>query len=491
MVKIGLSLACYPQTDETWSYIPPLGLGYLAAYVRAYAGGADFVVERRPHELIPHQPDFVGLTFVTFNYSYAVREARKIKEALGCPVICGGPHVSTLPEVLDSVFDAAVLGEGEETFADLVRLWKDRHVFRPEDLRKIPGLLFHNEEGRLERSPRREPFTDLDRVPYPDRDLIHQKWAADGSLVNIMTSRGCPYDCSFCSTIHHWGRGFRYPSNEYVVREIEEIRKKFTPREILIYDDLFVVNKKRTIELCRAIHERGLHEGLEFRCFVRPNLLDDEVVGALASINNHVLNIGFESGSNEMLDKLRKRGCNIEVNHKALELGRRYGVRYSSCFIMGIPGETREDILANFDFVMTNTDVFDNVSFAPLQILPATEVWQWAKKIGIDENNMRGVVLEPDDFDDERDFLMNKWPYLNRENIPLEEFYVYYTIGKRLESMLNEMTSLRKKAHQADAPPSLDYITHNVPLSAIVKEKARRRLRTLMPTEPSLLHGKP
>ncbi len=490
MVKIGLSLACYPQTDETWSYIPPLGLGYLASYTRAFAGGADFVVERRPVELIPHHPDFVGLTFVTFNYAYAVQEAQKIKAALGCPIICGGPHVSTLPVVLDPVFDLAVLGEGEETFAELVRLWKDRRAFHPQDLRKIPGLLFHNEEGRLEKSAKREPFSDLDRVPFPDRALIHQKWATDGSLVNMMTSRGCPYDCSFCSTIHHWGRGFRYPSNDYVIREIEEIRNQYTPREILIYDDLFVVNKKRVVDLCRMIRERGLHDGVEFRCFVRPNLLDDEVVEALASINNHVLNIGFESGSNEMLDKLRKRGCNTEVNHKALELGRKYGVRYSSCFIMGIPGETRDDILSNFDFVMSNTDIFDNVSFAPLQVLPATEVWQWAKKIGIDEHNMRGIVLEPHDFDDERDFLMHTWPYLNQDAIPLDEFYVYYMIGKRLEAMLNEMTQLRKKAQRVSEPPSLEYITEKVPLSSIVKEKARRRLRTLMPTEPSLLHGK-
>lgn len=490
MVTIGLSLACYPQIDDTWSYIPPLGLGYLASYARAYAGGADFVAERNPSDLIAHKPDFVGFTFVTFNYSYAVREARKIKDALGCPVICGGPHVSTLPTVLDPVFDLAVLGEGEETFADLVRLWKDRGAFRPEDLRKIPGLLFHNEEGQLERSPKRELMSDLDRVPYPDRELIHSQWATDASLVNIMTSRGCPYDCSFCSTIHHWGRGFRYPSSEYVAREIEEIRNRFSPKEILIYDDLFVVSKKRTLELCRMIHERGLHEGLEFRCFVRPNLLDDEIVEALAAINNHVLNIGFESGSNAMLDRLNKRGCNIEINHKALELGRKHGVRYSSCFIMGIPGETREDILANIEFVTANTDVFDNVSFAPLQILPATEVWNWASKIGINEQNMRGIVLEAEDFENERDFLMNKWPYLNRENVPLDEFYVYYMIGKRLETMVNEMTALRKKAQTAAVPPSLDYITRNVPLASIVKEKARRRLRTLMPTEPSLIHGK-
>ncbi len=489
MVTIGLALACYPQTDETWSYVPPLGLGYLSAYTKKYVGGAEFIVERRPADLIPYKPDFVGLTFVTFNYTYAAREARKLKDELGCPVICGGPHVSTMPEVLDPVFDVAILGEGEETFAELVRLWKDQRAFNPQDLRKIPGLLFHNEEGQLEQTPKRAPIKDLDSIPFPDRELIHHKWSSRGGLANMMTSRGCPYDCSFCSTIHHWGRGFRYPSNEYVIREIEMLREQYDPSEILIFDDLFNVNKKRVVDLCRMIHERRLHEGVEFRCFVRANLLDDEVVEAMASVNNTVLNIGFESGSDDMLFKLNKKGCTIKENDEAIRLGRKYGVTFSSCFIMGTPGEKRDDILANFDFVLSNTDVFDNVAFAPLQVLPMTKVWEWAKEVGISEHNLTGVVLEPEDFEDEKDFLMTKWPYMNADIIPLEEFYVYYMIGKKVEKTVDELSKLRKQVKKTGDASSLQYITENVSFSSIVKEKAKRRLRTLMPTEPRLLHG--
>ncbi len=482
MVKIGLALSCYPQTDSTWSYVPPLGLGYLASYTKLHAGNVEFVVERHPEDLIQHNPDFVGLTFVIFNYSLAVRQARKIKDALGCPVICGGPHVSTLPEVLDPAFDLAVLGEGEATFAELVRLWNDRKAFRPEDLRSIPGLLFHNEDGQLERTSPRTVIKDLDTIPFPDRELIHGKWSCHGGMVNIMTSRGCPYDCSFCSTIHHWGRGYRYAGSDYVVREIEAVREQYDPSEILIFDDLFIVNKKRTVELCNLIRERRLHEGIEFRCFVRPNLLNDEVTAALASINNTVLNIGFESGSSAMLDKLNKRGCKVDDNHRALELGRKHGVTYSSCFIMGIPGETRDDILTNFDFVLSNTDVFDNVSFAPLQIMPMTKVWEWAKEIGIDENNLRGIVLEPENFKDEKAFLMDVWPYLNERNVPREEFYVYYTLGRKLEETVNEMTRLRKELKADRSAPELDYIAENISFKSIVKQKAKRRLSKLMPT---------
>lgn len=489
MVRIGLALACYPETDETWSYVPPLGLGYLVSYINKYVGGVEFIVERRPEDLIPHQPDFVGLTFVTFNYSYAARQAEKLKQELNCPIIAGGPHVSTLPTVLDTAFDFAILGEGEETFADLVRLWKATGKFELDDLRKIPGLLIRNEVDVLEKTIVRKTISDLDSIPFPDRDIIQDKWSCKGGMVNIMTSRGCPYDCSFCSTIHHWGRGFRYPSNEYVVRELEEIRNKFDPAEILIFDDLFVVNRKRVIELNKMIRDRGLHEGIQFRCFVRANLLNDEMVESLAMTNHHVLNIGFESGSEDMLFKLKKSGCSVEENEMALKLGRKHGVSYSSCFIMGTPGETREDIFANFDFVMSNTDVFDNVSFAPLQILPMTQVWDWSKEVGVSDTNLKGVVLEPDDFDDEKKFMFEKWPYLNADNIPLEEFYNYYLIGKKVEKTIIELSDLRKKVKQTNQPIPLKYAVENISLGSIVKEKAKRRLRFLMPTEPRLAHS--
>ncbi|HQH72995.1 MAG TPA: hypothetical protein PK360_13050, partial [bacterium] len=109
---------------------------------------------------------------------------------------------------------------------------------------------------------------------------------------------------------------------------------------------------------------------------------------------------------------------------------------------------------------------------------------------GIGESNMRGVVLEPEDFEDEDRFLMTTWPYLNEETISREEFHVYYRIGKQLEKTIDELSRLRKQTRKSEAVPSLTYISENVSLKSIVKEKARRRLRSLMPTEPSLLHGK-
>lgn len=475
-VKIGLALCCHPEIDGTWSYVPPLGLGYLSSYVKKYEGDVEFVVERDADDLIPHKPDFVGLTFVTFNYPYAIQKARNLKETLGCPVICGGPHVSTLPTVLDPVFDVAVLGEGEATFLELVQLWKERGAFAPEDLRKIPGLLFHDENETLERTPARDIIKELDEIPFPDRELIHEKWATRGGIVNIMTSRGCPYDCSFCSTIQHWGRRFRYPSQEYILDEIEHIRENCDPSEIQIFDDLFIANPRRSLELAEAIHERGLHEGIEFRSFVRANLLSDELVEGLAKINMRVLDIGFESGSDSTLDILNKKGCSAEGNLRALKLARAHGVRFHSIFIIGIPGETREDILANFDFVAANADVFDSVAFGPLQVFPGTEIWEQAKdKLGISEHNLVGIVRQTEDLQNERDFMLNRWPYMNEENMPREELYHYYMIGKRVSELIYKQGLMRKDIARSSAP-SLESIAENISIGSILKAKAKRRL---------------
>ena len=202
-----------------------------------------------------------------------------------------------------------------------------------------------------------------------------------------------------------------------------------------------------------------------------------------AQTNHKVLNIGFESGSEDMLFKLKKTGCSVEENEHALYLGRKYGVTFSSCFIMGTPGETREDILANFDFVLSNTDVFDNVSFAPLQILPMTQVWEWAREVGVSDTNLSGIVLEQEDFEDEKEFFMNKWHYLNQHNIPREEFYVLYD-QQKVEKTVDELAKLRKNWYRGSGcqPPVR---RSNIPLSPDEGKPAVVSVCSCLPNPPS------
>lgn len=482
-MKIGLYLACYPELIDDWNYtLPPLGLGYLAAYASRYVGGVEFVIARDVDELIAAKPDLVGISFVTYNASVAARDARKVRQALGVPVICGGPHISTLP-ILDPAFDLAVIGEGEETFAELVRLFKAEGRLDPRSLAKINGILYRDASGATVATPPRPFIRDLDAVPYPDRTLMYERWNRPGREAQIMTSRGCPYDCAFCSTVRFWGTNYRCPSEAYVVGEIERLRREYDPGTIHIYDDLFIVRKDRVLRLLGMMRERGLHEGVRYTCFVRSNLLDDELMDAFARTGFDVLNIGFESASDEMLKVYNKKSADVGRNRRAIELGRKHGIRFSSCFIMGGPGERREDLLASFEFIVENIAQLSYVEFSPLQIFPGTDMWRRVKELGLrDENNMAGIVLEPEDLASDRGFYMKRWPYMNEENIPREEFYTYVQMGHAMARMVwlyHDQRQLREHRERELRSPAA--IAESVPLGDILQAKTRRRLRKILP----------
>lgn len=477
MIKVGLYIAIYPGMEETWSNLPPLGLGYLSAYVKKYMSGVEFVVERNLEDLIAQKPDIVGFSFVTHTMRLAARQALQVKAALGCPVLCGGPHVTTLPTVLEEPFDIAVLSEGEQTFLELMQLYQAEKKFDPRSLRKIKGILYRDEARRLVRTEPRPFMTNLDEIPYPDRDLTFSKWPhKDKVEVQLLTGRGCPYSCSFCSTIVHWGRKYRSAGEKYVLDELELIRRKYNPGTINFYDDLFTVNRKRTLSLMKGMRERGIHEGVEFTAFVRSNLLDDELMEGLAKTNFKVLSVGFESGSDNVLKAINKTGAGMEQHRHAIELGRKHGLLYNSCFILGAPGETRNDILETFDFVNQNTDVFYCIFFTPLMVFPGTEVWEWAKAKGISDTNLTGVAVDVEDFEDGMGFLQNRWPYFNEENIPREEMISYLRLGTMMNEMLSKLYTATKHSRSAD------YAAQNIPFTDIVKEKARRRIKRLMPS---------
>ncbi len=489
-MKVGLYLACHPGVFDDWNYsLPPLGPGYLAAYARTKLEGVEFFARRSLDDLIAEKPDLVGITFTTYNTTVAVNDARRIKDELGIPVICGGPHVSTLPTILDRIWDCAVLGEGEETFAELVQLLKDRGRYEASDLRKVQGLLFHDEDGSLQRTPSRPAIQDLDSIPYPDRDMLYQfgtenQWGSSANEIQILTSRGCPYDCSFCSTVKHWGTKYRFPSTDYVVGEIELIKEKYGPKLINIFDDLFVVRKQRVIDILREVRRRGLHHGTNFTAFVRSNLLDDEIMEEFAKTNFDYLNIGLESGSDATLKTFNKQASSREKNEHAIELGRRHGVKYASCFILGAPNETRADILDTFEFVQNSMDVMYYVEFVPLTVYPGTQFWYQAKsKFGYtDEDILPTVSITDQDVEDSSSYLRNRWVYLNDENIPREEFITYLKLGVNLGKATWKYQQMKKELDSvSSAVGNVDHVAANLPISDLIGAKIKRRLRKLMP----------
>lgn len=489
-VKIGLTLSCFPQLDATWNDLTPLGLGYLAAYARRTLPEVEFLIERDFDTLLAAKPDIVGFTAVTLNINYCLRQARIVKETLGCPVIVGGPHYSLLPGLLDEDIDIAIMGEGEQTFVELLELYKAEGAFQPQSLKKINGIRYRD-GGLILQTPCREHIEDLDTLPFPDRQSTWKKWPRHPLEASIMTSRGCPYNCYFCSTMNYWGRKYRYNSVDYVIRELEEIFALHDPKIVHFYDDLFVGRKDRVHQIMEKIRDRGWHKGVQFRCFVRSNLLDDALMEGFAKSGFEILNIGFESASEAVLQTFNKQSAGGGRNLRAVELARKHGVKLTSSFILGAPGETRDDVLASFEFVTSNADVFHYIRFAPLFLMPGTELWEKGRAHGLDEHHLAGLALEEQDLEDERNFHMNRWTYLNEEQMSREELFNYLQISRGIESMIykqyeltrqneNLLGECRKAVDWGRQVSEPSFIAEHVPISDIVKAKARRRISRLM-----------
>ena len=442
-MKIGLAIAV--NTDfEDWSYYQPLGLAYIASYLRKYSPHVDeIVVERDIDKLIAHKPDIVGIGCVSYFYGVAQRYARQAREELGCPVWIGGPHISALPESFTRDFDVAVIGEGEVTVAELVDVYASTGMQPiPGDLAKVEGILYW-ENGGMVQTPGRELLYDMDHFPMPDRHLLDGKWGDNKKYPTMVTSRGCPYKCTFCATIIQWGRRFRGHSADYVCAEVEHLRNTYDCENILFQDDLFIANKKRFKEIVLALEERGLLQGINTRCFVRVNLMDDEMCDLLARMNCNILYTGFESNSAPILQELGKTGVKPEHNQKMIDYCRKYGFESNSCFIIGSPSERREDILATYQFITDNADVLQGCAVTALMVYPGTQVWRWAVERGLrGTTDLSGIVIEPEDFADADAFMRNRYIYLN-QHIDIEEFINLLKIGRGIADMVNNWSAER------------------------------------------------
>ena len=419
------------------SSLPPLGSGYLAAYLPQQYWIAEVTYHHTVDEVLAAKPDLVGISSATENFNSAVEIAQRVKEELRIPTIVGGIHITSLPHTLPAVFDVGMIGEGELTFTELVRLYHDCSP-TPTDLAKIPGICFH-ENGGVRVTALRELIPNLDVLPYPDRDVLGDRWKVPyAEQSHLITSRGCPYNCAFCASALHWRR-FRYFSAEYVVEEIEFLRKKYDPEEIYFFDDLFIGHQKRFKEICQLIKERQLHQGVTFRSYGRVDLINEELAQLFHDLHFKSVDFGFEANTQEILSYYNKSNATPERNQAAIDLLSPHGISIGANLIIGAPPETLDDMMETFRFVERNKDCLDRVSMGPLLALPGTTVWEEARKKGIVSENMDWSRLEfnPDNFDLER------YPYLCEQVSP-ETFYEFYLKFHQLAREINYVGQLRQ-----------------------------------------------
>jgi anaerobic magnesium-protoporphyrin IX monomethyl ester cyclase len=363
-------------------------LPYLAAALRAEGHEVeilDLLLARTTREKVEERmarfrPALVGITSVTLNHhiaSFLAEVVRKCDE--GVRIAMGGPHVSF--EIEGSFRDLPALdfigiGEGEHTMVDLTRALEGRM-----DLRDVRGLALRNGEHIVRTAPR--PLADdLDHLPTPARDLAPlARYLAFDAHASVVTSRGCPYSCAFCSAPAWTGRRVRYREPILCVDEIEELgRLGFS--DITIEDDAFTLKRKHFLAICGELIRRDT--GIRWNAFSRVDTITPEIVETMARAGCQAICFGVESGNQEILDLIKKK-TNLAKVRDALRMTQAAGISAIASFIIGLPGETAETLRKSVDFANQLHEEFGSLcGFHVLAPFPGSEVRERAAEFGLE-----------------------------------------------------------------------------------------------------------
>jgi radical SAM superfamily enzyme YgiQ (UPF0313 family) len=376
-----LTLLIHPPQGEENS-APPLGLAWLAAALLR-AGWPTLLVDLQFGDSVPREwlerATLVGIGFMTPQAPAAYAIGRELRAA-GKRVVMGGPHVTVLPGEAfeEGAADLVALGEGEETVVELVAALAGGRA--ADD---VPGLALPDGDGfRL--TPSRALIEDLDALPFPARQYLPMRRYRLGYLgfdpaapvASIISSRGCYGRCTFCCSHNVFGRKIRWRSAENIVAEVEEISQRHRLRQFNFSDDTFTLNTANVLEFCRLLTE-GRY-GIRWACSTRVNNLTEEMLVAMRESGCIRLGLGLESGSQEILDRIRK-GTTVEQNRRALELIGRAGLTAYGYFMVGNPGENASTLRQTEEFIRS-TGVTASFSFATPY--PGTDFHEEARAAG-------------------------------------------------------------------------------------------------------------
>jgi radical SAM superfamily enzyme YgiQ (UPF0313 family) len=369
---------------------PPVGLLYIASYIRKHNTSWDVriydsqVEDRDFRKLLDEErPDIVGITCQSALVYSALETAHIIKQKKpDTLVVAGGVHASLRPlDLLRSEnVDLVVRGEGEETFLEICSSFEKRAAFTD-----ISGISYRGPSG-ITHNPDSVICPDLDKYPMPALDLVPIKkyrispdMRTGDRLGLIITSRGCPYACLFCANKLLTKRTYRLRSIPSVIEEIEYYLDHYKINQLMIFDDNFAVNKKRTLELCTEFVRRGYPEKFSWWAEARVDVLDEEVLSAMKRAGCAIISLGLESGNQRLLDMIKKN-ITLEQTRKTVALIHKVGIKSRASFILGLPTETRAESLQTIRFA--NSLPLDQVRFSIATPFPGTELWDIAIKEG-------------------------------------------------------------------------------------------------------------
>jgi anaerobic magnesium-protoporphyrin IX monomethyl ester cyclase len=412
-MKILLAYKSHPEgADDPFTSLLPAGLLTLDAVLRkkghqvTLANLSGFGWDRVRQLLKKLRPEVVGISQFTHNRVDSLRLAGLAKELdPACFVVLGGPHATHAWQELlggHQALDAVVLGEGEASFPELLDA-----VLAGGELATVAGIACRGEGGVIRSAPR-PAISDLDALPVAGAET----GASVGvdyrrQLEFVITSRGCPASCLFCSSPLFWGRGVRFRSPASVVSEIRLLKERFGLIYFSFRDDTFTADRVRVLEICRLLEEQRLQ--VLWNCQSRVTAVDEEMLIAMKRAGCECIQFGVESGSPSMLKALGKRILPADVENAAAAV-RRVGINLSVYLITGIPGEGESDLQQTVGLIDRIRPQDGQVS--PLVYYPGTQLFAKA---------VRGGQVSSDLFEQERGegFLVRKDPFVERARLAI------------------------------------------------------------------------
>ncbi len=383
--KVTLVNPHYPRGAPKSIFIP-LGLGYLAAVLEENEYEvkvldlqmSDPTNHELESDLSKSNADIVGVTTSTLTYWPAIEVVKAAKKVLpDALTILGGPHVTALPEetlTQSSEVDVVVRGEGERTMLELANLISKEGL---ENLGKIDGITFRK-NGQIAHTNNRAFIENLDELPHPAyKHFQLEKYRMEGkNYLPIITSRGCPFECTFCLASSMCGTRFRTRSPKKVLEELEWMRDVHHADIFALYDDTFTFDKKRANAICDEMKARKFD--LPWDCRTRVDQITTEILTKLKNANCQLVHFGVESGSQKMLDAMKKH-TTVEKNAWAIKLSKEVGISVAISVVVGYPGETPEMLKETFDFIKKTKPDFVYVCQAIPY--PGTELLDILKKL--------------------------------------------------------------------------------------------------------------
>jgi radical SAM superfamily enzyme YgiQ (UPF0313 family) len=361
--------------------VPPLGLGYLAAALER-RGFETKIIDLNVESLntfeghLSHErPEVVAVSCAVGSASEAFTLVGKVKSRFPeCFVVVGGPYASIMGEVMlvrHREIDAAVVGEGESTLVELME-----RLQRKQDLNDVNGLIFRD-GSKTRRNPSRDPIEDLDSLPFPDRDKLPMKLYRENAGV-LFTSRGCPYQCVFCSR-SVFGRRWRGHSPEYVLREIDHLIKHYGVTCLSFLDDNFTFDLGRAEKILDGIIAKKWELNLYFWNGIRVDSVNEGLLAKMKKAGCTAINYGVESVDAEVLTKIAK-GITLDQVDKTIRLTREAGIKANVFLMVGNPGDTPKVFDKIREFVQRVK--VEGVHLSLATPIPGTEFWSWVNKNG-------------------------------------------------------------------------------------------------------------